>query len=581
MIRAAGSDATPASLPILTTMPPGPAAPTGQGGFAALLGQIAPRGGLPQALLPAPASAPTILAPSLPVSIQSLPAISGATLPTQAPPRVLAMPDMVAAAHVVPAIAPLGQLPAAASAMLPHTNAPAADGDPQSKAVMASAVADEPSAPAAGQREGRLTPEPTRAAVSPPARPAQLCDLPPPMSADAPSPVAAAVKGAKTEAAHPKDVTRPPRAPVAAAEDRVDIPTVTAPALPVTNHPAVAVVDAAKPPPAAMAPSAEVEPEPAASPSGATPKTAGRRERSRIGRGASETGSPAGKPTLPMLPEGAPTPAPAAAPGGPQTPTAAPVPPPTQMPTQAGADGQGSIGGVQVQGHAPIRQYAREGVDAAPAVAIPSSPPGDKIGAVLVSPNPAAPADPVSASAPAARFADHPALAPAAHASPDRVSFAPAEVAQPADRPTPAIPATPGSAGRALGLEIARHVGASAEHFTIRMTPADHGRVDVRLHLSAEGHLRADIQAEKSGTLALLRQEAPDLGRALDQAGIRTDGQSLRFGGGQGGADHRQDAPTGGHRPLPDPAPGDAEAETGDDSNVQILRGQGSIDVIA
>jgi flagellar hook-length control protein FliK len=128
----------------------------------------------------------------------------------------------------------------------------------------------------------------------------------------------------------------------------------------------------------------------------------------------------------------------------------------------------------------------------------------------------------------------------AAPASPQ--SFA-AHVAQsaaqapvPATAPAPAtpaadpmIPARAGQLGHALGVEIARKVEAGDNTLRVRLNPVELGRVEVTLAFDDRGNLRATMRAESQHALDLLRQDAPDLGRALDTAGIRADSQSFRF----------------------------------------------------
>lgn len=128
-------------------------------------------------------------------------------------------------------------------------------------------------------------------------------------------------------------------------------------------------------------------------------------------------------------------------------------------------------------------------------------------------------------------------FAPAApHAAP--AAAAPATAA-PALTPVagePVLNARPGELGRGLGVEIARSVGAGEDQLRVRLNPAELGRVEVTLAFDRDGRVQATMRAESQHTLDLLRQDAPDLGRALDQAGIRTDSQSFRFESRDGGA---------------------------------------------
>jgi flagellar hook-length control protein FliK len=119
---------------------------------------------------------------------------------------------------------------------------------------------------------------------------------------------------------------------------------------------------------------------------------------------------------------------------------------------------------------------------------------------------------------------------------------APAHAAAPAPAvpiADPMIPARAGQLGHALGVEIARKVDAGEDTLRVRLNPVELGRVEVTLAFDDRGNLRATMRTESQRALDLLRQDAPDLGRALDSAGIRADGQSFRFenrGDGNGGS---------------------------------------------
>lgn len=95
-----------------------------------------------------------------------------------------------------------------------------------------------------------------------------------------------------------------------------------------------------------------------------------------------------------------------------------------------------------------------------------------------------------------------------------------------------------GQFGNDIGVEIARALDNGGDDLLIRLDPRHMGRIDVRLSFDHDGVLRAVLSADSASSLDMLRRESTDLGRALADAGIRSDGQSLRFdsrSGGQGG----------------------------------------------
>lgn len=106
----------------------------------------------------------------------------------------------------------------------------------------------------------------------------------------------------------------------------------------------------------------------------------------------------------------------------------------------------------------------------------------------------------------------------------------------------PVIEARTGHLGQSLGVEIARKVELGEETLRIRLNPIELGRIEVTLAFDDKGSLQATVRTESAQAMDLLRQDAPDLARTLDQAGVRTDAQSFRFEqrGGDGGGQQAQ-----------------------------------------
>lgn len=170
-----------------------------------------------------------------------------------------------------------------------------------------------------------------------------------------------------------------------------------------------------------------------------------------------------------------------------------------------------------------------------------------------------------------APVANRPAAAPYPHAAQATV-------------PAPVVQAQPGRVGSDIGVEIAKAAKGDREDLLIRLDPRDMGRINVRLSFDGEGVLRAVMSAESPAALDMLRRESGDLNRALADAGIRSDAQSLRFdarsgdqgqGSGQGGqrAPHAQSA--GSQRT------GSDEAIELADPHYRPLRSSGQVDLMA
>jgi flagellar hook-length control protein FliK len=143
------------------------------------------------------------------------------------------------------------------------------------------------------------------------------------------------------------------------------------------------------------------------------------------------------------------------------------------------------------------------------------------------------------------------------------------------------VHAEPGRFGADMGVEIARAVKGEREDLLIRLDPREMGRIDVRLSFDRDGVLRAVMSTESPAALEMLRRESADLNRALADAGVRSDGQSLRFdarsgeGADQGAHRWKQDRPGGSN--------GSADGHAGELSEPQYrpLRASGQVDLIA
>jgi flagellar hook-length control protein FliK len=80
-----------------------------------------------------------------------------------------------------------------------------------------------------------------------------------------------------------------------------------------------------------------------------------------------------------------------------------------------------------------------------------------------------------------------------------------------------------------VAMEIAASAKSGKTSFEIRLDPADLGRIDVRIDVDRSGQVTSHLTVEKPETLSMLRQDAPQLQRALDDAGFKTDGSGLQF----------------------------------------------------
>jgi chemotaxis protein MotD len=79
-----------------------------------------------------------------------------------------------------------------------------------------------------------------------------------------------------------------------------------------------------------------------------------------------------------------------------------------------------------------------------------------------------------------------------------------------------------------IAVEIATQAQAGKNRFEIRLDPPELGRIDVRLHVDNGGNVTSRLTVERPETLDLLRRDAPQLERALQHAGLNTEG-GLQF----------------------------------------------------
>jgi flagellar hook-length control protein FliK len=97
--------------------------------------------------------------------------------------------------------------------------------------------------------------------------------------------------------------------------------------------------------------------------------------------------------------------------------------------------------------------------------------------------------------------------------------------------PAPVIPGGPAIAVPVEGLavEIAARAQSGKNHFQIRLDPPELGRIDVRLDVDREGNVTSRLTVDRVETLDLLRRDASNLERALQQAGLKTSDNGLQF----------------------------------------------------
>jgi chemotaxis protein MotD len=81
----------------------------------------------------------------------------------------------------------------------------------------------------------------------------------------------------------------------------------------------------------------------------------------------------------------------------------------------------------------------------------------------------------------------------------------------------------------ALAVEIASRMRDGMRRFDIRLDPPELGRIDVRLEVDRAGNVTTKLTLDRPETLDLMQRDARGLERALQQAGLKTDGGGVEF----------------------------------------------------
>jgi flagellar hook-length control protein FliK len=147
----------------------------------------------------------------------------------------------------------------------------------------------------------------------------------------------------------------------------------------------------------------------------------------------------------------------------------------------------------------------------------------DRAGAKSATPDIAAKTENDAPAATSARTADAPAPAPAHDGNVRGTSFADSLSAARGTR------ATANPLVAQVAVHVAKAVSEGNDRITIKLSPADLGRIDVRLDIGTDGRIQAVFAADKPGTVEMLQRDARELERSLQDAGLRADSGSLSF----------------------------------------------------
>lgn len=114
-------------------------------------------------------------------------------------------------------------------------------------------------------------------------------------------------------------------------------------------------------------------------------------------------------------------------------------------------------------------------------------------------------------------------------ASTSGADFAAPRAGGPPPLPRPPVPIPPRLVTNQVSVQIQKAVGQGVDQIRIQLKPADLGRVDVKLDVAPDGRVNVAVSVENPDTLELLQRDARALQNALQDAGLRTDSDSLQF----------------------------------------------------
>ncbi len=78
-------------------------------------------------------------------------------------------------------------------------------------------------------------------------------------------------------------------------------------------------------------------------------------------------------------------------------------------------------------------------------------------------------------------------------------------------------------------MQIQKNAITKAERMTIQLSPAELGNLEIRMKFEKDGNVKTHLIADKAETFTLLQKDSQQLHRALQQAGIDVDENSLSF----------------------------------------------------
>ncbi len=154
-------------------------------------------------------------------------------------------------------------------------------------------------------------------------------------------------------------------------------------------------------------------------------------------------------------------------------------------------------------------------------------------------------ADPTGTTSSTSRAADLPAQGTSSGFADSLRTASADRMAATQDRQTLPTPAT-----EQVKVKLIKAAQGGLDKIKIQLNPSELGKVEVRLEIGSDGAIRGTVIADKPETMELLQRDAKQLERALQDAGLKTGGDSLDFQMRGGGTNERQQHAGSGNGPL-------------------------------
>lgn len=80
-----------------------------------------------------------------------------------------------------------------------------------------------------------------------------------------------------------------------------------------------------------------------------------------------------------------------------------------------------------------------------------------------------------------------------------------------------------------ITVQLSKAVADGRDHFTVKLSPAELGRIEIKVDMAADGRVTASFKVDQPATLDLLQRDHRGLERMLSDAGLKADSSSLNF----------------------------------------------------